>query len=129
MALLRADLPDVPALSLGSVDALDPDQPVVTVGHPARLGEWVISLGRFAGYRESIDWVLSTVPADDGNSGGPLVTLDGAVVACVSGTTRRVSNRLDRPEKVFTSFPRPDDLTAGASVGTVERWVREWRSE
>ena len=67
--------------------------------------------------------MLSTVPADDGNSGGPLVTLDDEVVACVSRTTRSASDRLDRPEKVFTSFPQPDDLTAGAPAGTVERCV------
>lgn len=54
------------------------------VEHPYSVGNWVVSLGRYI--KNSFDdTVLTPVPAASGNSGDPLVNLDGDVVGITSG--------------------------------------------
>ena len=128
VGLLSADV-SAPPLSRGSVDDLESGQPLLTVGHPARVGEWLISLGRFERYVSSVDWVLSTVPAQQGNSGGPLVTLDGDVIGLLSGTSTMGDDRpISKSEEVFTELPEPDAYTTGNPTSSVESRVEEWTS-
>ena len=128
VGLLSAEV-SAPALSRGSVDDLESGQPLLTVGHPSGVGEWLISLGRFERYARSVDWVLSTVPARQGNSGGPLVTLDGNVIGLLSGTSTMARDRsLSKPEEVFTELPEPESYTTGNPISSVESLVDEWTS-
>lgn len=129
LALLETDL-SVPPLSLGRVEDLSRGDPLVTVGHPGRLGQWIISLGRYLRGLDRIDWLLSTVPTQRGNSGGPLVTLDGDVVGVVSGsTTGPESSRPDfsRNETAYTEFPEIADQTTSVPVDTLEASLSDWR--
>ncbi len=128
LALLRTDVDSPPALETTDVDALAEGDPVVSVGHPGAVGDWVISLGRFRTFRESLDWVLADVPTASGSSGSPLVTLDGRVVGCVSGATRSPNDdTVDRPDDVYTDFPEEDRLASAVPSATVEESVAEWR--
>ncbi|MBX0323350.1 serine protease [Halomicroarcula sp. F13] len=129
LALLETDL-SVPPLSLGNVEDLSRGDPLVTVGHPGRLGQWIISLGRYLRVLDGIDWLLSTVPTQRGNSGGPLVTLDGDVVGVVSGsTTGPESSRPDfsRNETAYTEFPELAERTTSVPVDTLEASLSDWR--
>lgn len=128
VGLLSADV-SAPSLSRGSVDALESGQPLLTVGHPSRIGEWLISLGRFERYVSSVDWVLSSVPAAQGNSGGPLVTLDGDVIGLLSGTsTMGEAKTISKSEEVFTELPDPEGYTTGNPISSVEERVEKWTS-
>jgi S1-C subfamily serine protease len=129
VALLETDLSG-PALPLGSDDDLERGDPLVTVGHPASVGDWIISLGRFLTVREPVNWVLSTVPTDHGNSGGPLLTLDGSVVGVVSGSTRPpAADRVDfsRNETAFTELPEKPEQTTAVTLDALEASLSEWR--
>ena len=125
VALLETDLGGLPELPTGDSTALETGDPLLTVGHPGSAGEWIITLGRFQMYREGIDWVLSSVPTDRGNSGGPLVTLEGDVVGVVSGTTRE-SEPLSKPDEVFTELPEPERSTTASSVEALRASIDEW---
>ncbi|NPV92913.1 MAG: trypsin-like serine protease [Firmicutes bacterium] len=56
-------------------------QDVVAIGHPFGL-ENTVSTGIVSGFREEdgIKYIQMTAPISPGNSGGPLITLDGEVV-------------------------------------------------
>lgn len=128
IALLETDVRVPEALSTDPDADVSRGDPVVMVGHPGRVGDWVISLGTYHSQPLAIDWVLADVPADNGNSGSPLLTLDGSVIGCVSGTTSLGSRdgRADRPDEVYTSFPEEESLATATPAGTIERWVDEW---
>lgn len=75
-----------PPLPAGDADALDPGQPLVQVGHPGGVGNWVIALGRYLGETDTeADGFLTSIPSAGGMSGAPTVTLDGEVVGLLSG--------------------------------------------
>lgn len=126
VGLLRTDLSGLPALSPGSSDDLSRGDPLLTIGHPSRTGKWIISAGRYDRHLRQIDWLLSTVPSSQGNSGGPLLTAAGAVVGLVSGTTTPEDSPHTRSEEVFTRLPQVGKTTA-APIETVLELVERWR--
>ncbi|HVX13365.1 MAG TPA: tetratricopeptide repeat protein [Pirellulales bacterium] len=80
LALLRVDAHDLPALELGDSDTLQEGQPVVAVGNPHGLTHSVVT-GVVSGQRE-IDgrkMIQLAIPIEPGNSGGPLLDLEGRV--------------------------------------------------
>ena len=96
LAVLKIDVAGLPALSLGSVDGLDIGETVVAVGYaldlsggPTVTSGIISSLDRTinvqgsngSGTPRSYTGLLQTDAAlNHGNSGGPLVTLDGRVI-------------------------------------------------
>ena len=133
VALLRTtdDLPA--ALPTAGATDLDDDQPLVQVGHPGTVGNWVISLGRFAG-RTGVfgtgDTLRSTVPTARGNSGSPLVTFDGDVVGTTFASTTRMSRfpgTAPEPsdDGVHEEF-HPESTALHVPVGRVASLVDEW---
>lgn len=120
---LRADVTADP-LPAGDAAALERGQPLVGVGHPAQSGYWTIALGRFRGYDTGSHDLRATVPASGGFSGGPVLTLDGAVVGHVSGLWRAAST----PPAVYG----PDDALLGARlerIDTVRSTVGGWTDD
>lgn len=133
VAVLTVD-EEGPPLPAGDSDDLDNGQPLVQVGHPFAVGNWVVSLGRFVGTHHT-GRLLSTVPAMSGNSGSPVLTLDGEVVAMTTGSVPReqAPRRQGEPPE-----PAPlhvhetyEDATYAIhhSVETVEAFVAETRSK
>jgi S1-C subfamily serine protease len=128
VALLKTGMETPSPLAMETDATLSKGDPLLAVGHPGSVGDWVISLGTYDSYRPMIDWILADIPADNGNSGSPLVTLDGAVVGCVSGSmTMGERRRVSRSEKVFTTFPEREQLATATPSKTVEKWVGEWK--
>ncbi|USZ68247.1 trypsin-like peptidase domain-containing protein [Halorussus salilacus] len=137
VAALRATDDTRPALSAGDSTDLEADQPLVQVGHPGSFGNWVISLGpfveraRFRSADGSVDEVLKTlVPTIGGNSGSPLVTLDGDVVGLTYGGIPRSRRPLDDPPEpapptVYESVA-PDTYSLHETVERVESQLDEW---
>lgn len=58
-----------PSLPLGSAD---PGDPVLTVGHPGNVGNWVVTVGEVTDVQVS-GWLLADLSNAEGNSGGPAV--------------------------------------------------------
>lgn len=91
MALLRVDTGATPALNVLPMDKLAPGTPIVAFGYPlgSELGfgdrgpEVSVRGGTVTALRrrgDAVAWVESDMPIEVGNSGGPVVTLDGRVV-------------------------------------------------
>jgi len=129
IALLETDVETPTPLAIETDVTVETGDPVVAVGHPGRVGDWVISLGRYERYESGLDWELSDVPTSQGNSGSPILTLDGVVFGCISGTTTGSggSSRVDRPETVYTEFPEQEELATAIPSSTIEEWVDTWR--
>lgn len=102
LALLRVDGLDLDPLSRGDPESLERSQPLVQVGHPAIMGNWIVTVGPFEEQTSFDSGGLRTrVPGMQGNSGSPLVTLDGDLVGVTYGATSPDQRRPDDPP------PRP----------------------
>lgn len=80
LAVLKIDATDLPALPLGNSDNLQEGQAVVAIGNPLGLKRSVVS-GVLSAHRE-IDgrkMLQIALPIELGNSGGPLLDLQGNV--------------------------------------------------
>ena len=129
VALLRADRAGTP-LSLGSAASLEPGDSVVQVGHPGDVGSWLISVGlhlRTSGIRNEADApptgpgvvseIVTSVPGTQGNSGSPLVNLDGEVVGMTHGGTDQDPLPIDGP-------PEPSEPTVYDWPFAAKTWAR-----
>ncbi|MDS0243047.1 MULTISPECIES: trypsin-like peptidase domain-containing protein, partial [unclassified Haloferax] len=88
VALLKIEAKKQPTLTIGSSDGLEVDQPMVSVGHPSSVGNWIIGLGQFTGainYEEAPDDLGSTLPGTQGSSGSPVFSMNGEVVGLTYG--------------------------------------------
>ena len=83
LACIKKSLGRIPFLKLGNADLLFPTEPVLALGYP--LGTKVLksTVGVLAGLREPFGNSFRmhiTAPINYGNSGGPLLNVEGAVV-------------------------------------------------
>ncbi|ODR80551.1 endopeptidase [Haladaptatus sp. W1] len=129
IALLKTDLETPPPLSLATNTHPSRNDVVLAVGHPKMVGDWVISLGRYERYNPHSDWIEATIPTGDGNSGSPLLLMDGGVIGCVNGTTREKHTivRENRPKTVYTTYPRRLTVATAIPADTIAKWVSRWR--
>lgn len=132
VATVRVDGSAPRTLSIGSEASLDEGQRLVQVGHPYNVGNWVIGAGEYvgAGYREGT--IHSTVPTASGNSGSPVVTLDGRAVGLTTGGVPRervLRRRGEAPEpvetKVYEEYPDSTYATHNAASLLTE-YLSEW---
>jgi regulator of sirC expression with transglutaminase-like and TPR domain len=80
LAIVRINARGLPALSLGDSTTLRDGEPVVAVGNPEGLKHSVVA-GVVSGRRqvEGRPMIQVAIPIEPGNSGGPLVDMDGRV--------------------------------------------------
>ena len=80
LAILKIDASELPILELGNSDELQVGQPVVAIGNPLGLARSVVS-GILSARREIDGRAMLQValPIERGNSGGPLLDLQGRV--------------------------------------------------
>ena len=85
IAVLRIRGSGLPQLALGDSDRLQVGDYVVAIGNPFQLGQTVTAgivsaLGRGLGREGYQSYIQTDAPIDPGNSGGPLIALDGSVI-------------------------------------------------
>ncbi len=80
LAILRIDASDLPVLELGNSDELKQGQSVLALGNPRGLKNSVVA-GLVSGVREmdGRPMVQLAIPIEPGNSGGPLIDMQGRV--------------------------------------------------
>ena len=98
LALLQIrDANDLPYLPLGDSDALESGEEVFAIGNPFNMGSLDHTptvtmgvIGSTGGHRSRAgDAIITDTPVNPGNSGGPLVNLDGELV----GVNGQISSR------------------------------------
>jgi serine protease Do len=89
IALLKVDISRLPVLRLGSSEAVSVGDAVIAIGNPFGLGQSV-SAGIISARARTleddpyIDFLQTDAAINHGNSGGPLLSLDGTVVGVTS---------------------------------------------
>lgn len=94
---LESGAGDVEPLTIGTSSGLSPGDPLVVVGHAGGMGNWVVTLGDFveldeqgsAGAGAGLRDLVTTVPISSGNSGSPMLDLEGRVVGMIYASTPR----------------------------------------
>jgi len=85
IALLKIDADHLPTLKFGDSDALRPGEWVVAIGSPFNFEQSVTAgivsaKGRSTNQQQYVPFIQSDVAINRGNSGGPLLNMDGEVV-------------------------------------------------
>ncbi|KAJ1527466.1 hypothetical protein ONE63_007441 [Megalurothrips usitatus] len=131
LATVRIPAGNLPVLKLGSSDTLRPGEWVISIGSPAGLSNSVScgvvsTVGRKSaelrlGSKE-MEYIQTDAPINQGNSGGPLVNLDGEAVGVNSMKllhgisfaipSNIVKEFLEDPGKPHVSTPKRDKSQA-----------------
>jgi regulator of sirC expression with transglutaminase-like and TPR domain len=130
LAVLRIDARDLPALTLGDVAAAKQGQSVVAVGNPAGLKNSVVA-GVVSAVREieGRPMIQVAIPIEPGNSGGPLVDLEGRVLGILSMKSAVTPNlgfalSIDLLKPLLDK-PNPIPMSRWLTIGALD--PREWK--
>lgn len=118
-------------LDIGSTSTVDIGDPLVQVGHPSMIGNWIGALG------ERIETHTSNltmeIPSKSGNSGSPVMNLDGDVVGCTHSSGPRITlssgdgvPRSDMTE-LYMRYPYRETHQAHAlKTDTIKKYYEDW---
>ena len=116
-----------------TVDIADGHSPTsgdvcVAIGHPQNVGVWVITVGR---YVETIDddgeqRHLVNMPTHQGNSGSPVLTLDGEFVGMLTHNQTNTSQELDRPDQPQYHFHGHDPMGLVLPAERIQELTALW---
>jgi regulator of sirC expression with transglutaminase-like and TPR domain len=130
LALIRIDAKDLPTLPLGDSDALKQGQGVVALGNPQGLKHSVVA-GIVSGSRE-IDgrqMIQLAIPIEPGNSGGPLIDLQGRVhgiITMKSAVTENLGFAVPiNALKPLIAKPNPTPMARWLTIGALD--PQEWK--
>ena len=118
IALLKVDASHLPVLRLGTSQAISVGDAVIAIGNPFGLGQSV-SAGIISARARTleddpyIDFLQTDAAINHGNSGGPLLSLDGTVVGVTSAIFSPSGG------SVGLGFAIPAE-TVGAVIGQLE---------
>ncbi|NQV26904.1 MAG: trypsin-like peptidase domain-containing protein [Rhodopirellula sp.] len=129
LAVLKIEAKELPVLELGDSDALKQGEQVVAIGNPLGFRHSVVS-GVVSEKREleGKPMIQVAIPIEPGNSGGPLLDMQGRVQGIVtlkSQVTRNlgfavVVNAL----KPLLEKPNPIPMSRWTTIGRIDQ--REW---
>ena len=129
LAVLKIDARDLPVLPLGNSDELQEGQAVVAIGNPLGLERSVVT-GVLSGRRE-IDgrsMLQIALPIERGNSGGPLLDLQGRVHGLLTLKSLRTENlgfaMAVNSLKPLLEKPNPIPMNRWLTIGAMD--PEEW---
>ncbi|MDB5391670.1 MAG: peptidase and chymotrypsin/Hap [Planctomycetaceae bacterium] len=129
LAILRIDRKGLVALELGDATALKQGQAVVAMGNPHGLKHSIVS-GVVSGTRE-IDgrsMIQLAMPIEPGNSGGPLLDMQGRVQGIITMKSLVTNNLgfavLVNALKPLLDKPNPVAMERWLTIGTLD--PKEW---
>ena len=125
VAILRVDAQDLPALPLAMADGLHQAQPVFALGNPLGLEHSVVT-GIVSGFRDNDDGtslIQLAIPIERGNSGGPLLDMQGRVHGLLTLKSLVTENlgyavRINAVHKLLES-PNPIPMSTWLTIGTL----------
>lgn len=138
VALLRTEAAGPASLTPGATPPGDSREPLVQVGHPGGIGNWMITLGNLRsigqygqGSGDPYVELETDVPGRQGVSGSPVLNFDGEVVGLTYAGSPVQAKQADEPPIVADPivYDRPiASLSYGFHVGIddVMRYYEEW---
>lgn len=129
LAVLRIAAKDLPALVLGDSSKLNQGEAVVALGHPHGLKHSVVS-GVVSGRREveGRQMIQLAMPIEPGNSGGPLLDMQGRVHGLVTMKSLVTENLGFAVESAalrpLLDKPNPIPMSRWLTIGTLD--PRDW---
>ncbi len=129
LALIKVAAEHLPALELGDSDTLADGQAVVAVGNPLGLRHSVVS-GVVSGRREieGRSMIQLAIPIEQGNSGGPLLDLQGrvhGVLTMKSAVTANLGFAVTiNSLKPLIEKPNPVPMSRWLTIGALD--AGEW---
>ncbi len=129
LAVLKIDARDLPALPLGNSDELQEGQPVVAIGNPMGLERSVVS-GVLSARRdiEGRSMLQIALPIERGNSGGPLLDLQGRVHGLLTLKSLKTENlgfaMCVNSLKPLLEKPNPIPMSRWLTIGAMD--PEEW---
>src|SRR5262245_10224490 len=131
LALIKIAAKNLTPLPLGNSDALKVGQPLAALGHPQGLEHSIVA-GVLSAKREveGIPMLQIAMPIEQGNSGGPVLDLDGRVVGIVTLKSLVTENLgFAVPVNALTAIlekPNPVAMDRWVSVGALN--ADEWKT-
>jgi serine protease Do len=125
LAILRIDAKGLTPLELGDSSKLKDGQPVVALGNPQGLRHSVVS-GVVSGQRtlEGRPMIQVAIPIEPGNSGGPLLDMDGRVHGILTIKSLVTPNLgfavAINTLKPLLKKPTPIPMSAWLTIGTLD---------
>lgn len=129
LAVVRIDAKNLPALPLGDSSLLKQGQPVVAIGNPHGLKHSVVS-GIVSGTREieGRPMIQLAIPIEPGNSGGPLLDMQGRVHGILTMKSLVTDNLgfavAVNSLKALVDSPNPTLMSRWLTIGALD--PREW---
>ena len=129
LAVLKIDARDLPALPLGNSDELQEGQAVVAIGNPLGLERSVVS-GVLSGRREieGRSMLQVALPIEQGNSGGPLLDMQGRVHGLLTLKSLKTENLgfaiAVNSLKPLLEKPNPIPMSRWLTIGVMD--PEEW---
>ena len=131
LALLKVDLPDLPAIRLGRSDTLEIGEVVLGIGNSYGLGQSVTlgiisATGRGLGLTSFENFIQTDAAINIGNSGGALVNTRGELIGI--NTAYLATADIDRSIPEGIGFAIPVNLVRGVMDELIEhgRVIRGW---
>lgn len=131
LALIKIAAKNLTPLPLGNSDSLKVGQPIAALGHPQGLQHSIVA-GVLSGKREidGIPMLQIAMPIEQGNSGGPVLDLEGRVVGIVtlkSLVTENLGFAIPvNALKPLLAKPNPVAMDRWVSVGALN--PDEWKT-
>ena len=131
LALIRIDAENLTPLQLGDSDTLKQGQDMVAVGNPQGL-KYSIVRGVVSGKRkiDGIPMIQMAIPIEPGNSGGPLLDMQGRVhgiLTLKSVVTRNLGFAMEiNALKPLLRKPNPVPMSRWLTIGTLD--PKEWQT-
>jgi serine protease Do len=125
LALIRVNAKNLPALTLGNSDEVKQGQAVVAFGNPLGLTHSVVS-GVVSSKREveGRPMIQLAIPLERGNSGGPLLDLDGRVQGIITMKSLVTSNlgfaMPINALKLLIQKPNPIPISRWLTIGALD---------
>jgi serine protease Do len=131
LAVLRIDAKDLPVLQLGDSDTLKQGEQVIAIGNPLGFRHSVVS-GVVSEKREldGKPMIQVAIPIERGNSGGPLLDMQGRVHGIVTLKSQVTQNLgfavVVNALKPLLEKPNPIPMSRWTTIGTIDE--REWKT-
>jgi len=130
LAVLKITAKDLPVLTLGDSDKLEAGQAVVAIGNPQGLEHSVVA-GVVSARREVDErpMIQVAIPIEQGNSGGPLLDMQGRVQGIMNMKSLKTPNLGFAVEinslKPMLAKPNPIAMSRWLTIGALD--PREWK--